>query len=399
MKRIYYFLSGEAGNYYIINGLTALSYALVIPILSIFLIDGLGFEPIYIGIYTVAYTVSGIYITQKFGALADKGVDHKVLFIIALMGIVCAAMSYAFLNAFWQIMIAGTLFMGVARASIPMILIMVRHFAESSATDPTQLNAQIRSSVSFIWILGPPLAFLLVDKIGFQFTFLMAACAGVFVAFYAWGKLPQQEKASAAKGKSQALQNQAIPRVVYYLGAVLFLGNVANSNYITAMPLYLTNDLNLPVSFPGLLLGLTAACEIPIMLMSAKWAKAIGTTKVLLLSFIAAMVFYILSTLIESMLSFILIQIINGVFYGIFVGVGISLLQDKAPNCIGKATAYYSNMMALGSMAGASLMGIVAQYFGYKEALFISFGAILIAFIMLFFYELLMRKNQALQEA
>jgi SET family sugar efflux transporter-like MFS transporter len=94
-----------------------------------------------------------------------------------------------------------------------------------------------------------------------------------------------------------------------------------------------------------------------------------------------------------------LIQIINGVFYGIFVGVGISLLQDKAPNCIGKATAYYSNMMALGSMAGASLMGIVAQYFGYKEALFISFGAILISFIMLFFYELLMRKNQALQEA
>ena len=363
------------------------------------MIDGLGFEPISIGIYTIAYAISGIYVSQKFGAMADRGVNSKTLYIISLFGIMFAALSYAVFTEFWQILIAGTLFMGFARASIPMILIMVRHFADSSALNPTKVNAQIRSSVSLIWIVGPPLAFLAVDLLGFQKTFVIAAVLSLLVALYAYVRLPNQTATISSSDKSIDKQNTAIPRIVIYFGITLFFGNVANNCYISAMPLYLINDLDMPVSYPGVLLGLTALIEVPIMLFAAKWAQQIGVIRLLMISFLIALVFYSLCQFVEDVIYWVLLQGLNGVFFGIFVGVGISLLQDNAPNCIGKATAFYSNMMALGSMAGVSLMGLTSQFFGYKNALLLSLAASVIAFLMLLSYEFLMRKNQALQEA
>jgi SET family sugar efflux transporter-like MFS transporter len=354
--------------------------------LSLFLIEGLGFEPIYIGIYTVSYALAGIIVSQKFGAMADRGVDSKNLFIIALCGMAMTALSYAFLTEFWQILLAGTVFMGFARASVPMILTMIRHFADSSGLNATKVNAQLRSSVSLIWIVGPPLAFFSVDQFGFQINFLIAAGLTMVVAFYAWKKLPKADVALSNK-KAKTITVNTLPKTVIYLGITLFFGNLANANYITAMPLYLTSELNMPLSYPGLLLGLTAACEVPIMLMAAKWANRIGGVRLLMLSFVMAMIFYVLCQWMTSIVSFLLIQILNGLFFGVFVGIGISLLQNEAPNSIGKATAFYSNMMALGSMGGASMMAVVSQYFGYKEALLLSLVAIVIAFIMLLFYD------------
>lgn len=206
------------------------------------------------------------------------------------------------------------------------------------------------------------------------------------VAFYAWKKLPKADVALSNK-KAKTITVNTLPKTVIYLGITLFFGNLANANYITAMPLYLTSELNMPLSYPGLLLGLTAACEVPIMLMAAKWANRIGGVRLLMLSFVMAMIFYVLCQWMTSIVSFLLIQILNGLFFGVFVGIGISLLQNEAPNSIGKATAFYSNMMALGSMGGASMMAVVSQYFGYKEALLLSLVAIVIAFIMLLFYE------------
>ena len=357
----------------------------------------MGFEPIYIGIYTVSYALAGILVSQKFGAMADRGVDSKKLFIISLIGMAMAALSYAFFTQFWQILLAGTIFMRLARASIPMILTMVRHFADTSGLNSIKVNAQIRSSVSLIWIVGPPLAFLSVERLGFQINFLLATTLTLLVALYAWRKLPKAD-AALSQQKAQSRVVTVLPKTVIYLGITLFFGNVANANYITAMPLYLTVELNMPLSYPGLLLGLTAACEMPIMLIAAKWANRFGSVRLLMFSFVVAMVFYVLCQLMVSIETFLLIQLFNGLFFGIFIGIGISLLQNEAPNAIGKATAFYANMMALGSMVGASLMGIVAQYFGYKEALLLSFVAILIGFLMLLMFELSSKRHRGAEE-
>ncbi|MCG7499681.1 sugar efflux transporter [Vibrio sp. Of7-15] len=363
--------------------------------MSLFLVEGLGVEPIYIGLYTISAALSGMIMSQKLGGLSDRGIDSKTLFLCAVFGIVLAALSFSLLTEFWQALVVGIVFMGLGSSSIPLILAMIRRFAEGSGQNSTKINSQMRSSVSLIWIVGPALAFASVDNLGFSVNFYVAALIALFVIAYTWKILPNASVATTEQTKIGEHHKASVrlPKAVWFLGGVVFFANVANSTYITAMPLYVTQEMGFPVSFPGLLLGMTAAFEIPIMLLAANWSQKVGKVKLLLFSFGCAVIFYILLQMITSMAAFVVIQLFNGLFFGIFVGLGVTVLQDEAPDFIGKATAFYTNAMAVGTMAGTSVMGLLSQYFGYKSALLLCLGSMLIAFVLLLSFELRTSRN------
>lgn len=392
IKKALDFFRSDAGSYFIINGLTALAFSFILPIMSLFLVEGLGIEPIYIGLYTISAALSGMLMSQTLGGLSDRGIDSKTLFLCAVFGIVLAALSFSLLTQFWQALVVGIVFMGLGSSSIPLILAMIRRFAEHSGQNSTKINSQMRSSVSLIWIIGPALAFASVDNLGFTVNFYMAALIAFFVIGYTWKVLPNLPVGKTVVEEKKTASTH-LPKSVWFLGMVVFFANVANSTYITAMPLYVTKEMGLPVSFPGLLLGMTAAFEIPVMLLAANWSQKVGKVRLLLFSFACAVVFYILLQLVTGMTAFVVIQLFNGLFFGIFVGLGITVLQDEAPDCIGKATAFYTNAMAVGTMVGTSLMGLLSQYYGYKGALLLCLGSMLVAFVLLLSFELLAGRN------
>ncbi|UXI02568.1 sugar efflux transporter [Photobacterium sp. TY1-4] len=403
------FFRGEGGRYFFINGFTALAFSFILPIMSLFLVKQLGLDPSYIGVYTVSVAVSGMVISHRLGALSDRGVADKKLFLFGVSGIAAAAVGFSLATAFWQVLLTGVLFMGLGSASIPMILAMIRRYAESSGQDSTRINSQMRSSVSLVWIIGPALAFASVEHLGFQGNFFLAGTIAVLVGLYAWqgisGEsrhrtqpvLPALEPKTPDTAQIGRRETTRLPKRVWILGMVIFLANIANSTYITSIPLYLTETLGMSTSFPGILIGLTAAFEIPVMLLSARWASRYGKRPVILCSFVLAAVFYTGLQLAETPMAFVVLQVFNGLFFGIFVGLGISLLQDEAPAHVGKASAFYTNAMAVGTMAGTSLMGVVAGAFGYQQALLISLGAISLAFVLLLAIELRARRMQSQQ--
>ncbi|MEJ2763656.1 sugar efflux transporter [Photobacterium sp. MCCC 1A19761] len=400
------FFRGEGGRYFFVNGFTALAFSFILPIMSLFLVKQLGLDPSYIGVYTVSVAISGMVISHRLGALSDRGVADKKLFLFGVSGIAAAALGFSLATAFWQVLLTGVLFMGLGSASIPMILAMIRRYAESSGQDSTRINSQMRSSVSLVWIIGPALAFASVDHLGFQGNFLLAGSIAVLVGLYAWQVISgdsrrpvprASEKKTLDAAQSGSRGTSRLPRRVWILGMVIFLANMANSTYITSIPLYLTETLGMSTSFPGILIGLTAAFEIPVMLLSARWASRYGKRLVILCSFVLAAVFYIGLQLAETPMTFVALQVLNGLFFGVFVGLGISLLQDEAPEHVGKASAFYTNAMAAGTMVGTSLMGVVAGTFGYKQALLISLGAITLAFTLLLIIELRARWMQSQQ--
>ncbi|UTV28946.1 sugar efflux transporter [Photobacterium atrarenae] len=399
------FVKGEAGRFFFVNGFTALAFSFILPIMSLFLVKQLGLDPSYIGVYTVSVALSGMVISHRLGALSDRGVQDKKLFLLGVAGIAMAALCFSMATAFWQVLLTGVLFMGLGSASIPMILAMIRRYAESSGQDSTRINSQMRSSVSLVWIIGPAMAFASVEQFGFQGNFFLAGTIAVLVGLFTWRAISgddrrqvQSIELDSQDVKKDAAQEKArLPARVWWLGLVIFLANIANSTYITSIPLYLTETLGMSTSFPGVLIGLTAAFEIPVMLLSARWASRYGKRPVILCSFLLAAVFYIGLQVAETPLAFVILQVFNGLFFGIFVGLGISLLQDEAPEHVGKASAFYTNAMAVGTMAGTSLMGVVAGAFGYKQALLISLGAISLAFVLLLAIELRARRMQSQQ--
>ncbi len=376
---------------FVMNGLTALAFAFIMPIMSLFLVSELNTEPALIGIYTSLTAVMTIIVSQKLTGLIDKGISSKFLVLLSLTGIITAAMAFTLANKFWHAIMIGCVLMPVASSSIPLILAIIRRYADSTGKNSAKLNSQMRSSVSFLWIFGPPLAFLSVDHFGFDNNFyLSAAIAGFVFLWILFLFQPPISKHHKTSGNSKT----ALPTSVWFLGIVILFANIANSTYINAMPLYLTQELQLSKSYPGLLMGITAGVEIPVMLLAVNWAHHYGKTYIMKLGFIAGAIFYIGMYLNTSIYLFFVLQLLNGLFFGIFVGLGITLMQDFAPNSVGKASAFYTNAMLVGTMIGTTTMGVIAQYFGFKAPLLFCLFAIILAFIGLHLFDAYLGKQQ-----
>nr|WP_202819762.1 sugar efflux transporter [Thaumasiovibrio subtropicus] len=366
--------------------MTALAFAFVLPIMSLFLVEELNAQPMYIGLYTTTASLMTILISPKLTGLIDKGVSSKHVFLLTLAGIFFGALGFSAASEFWHALLIGMFVMPFASSSIPVVLTIIRGFADATGENSTQLNSQMRSSVSLLWIFGPPLAFVSVDKLGFTLNYFLAATIAslVFLFVAVMLKLPADAKASKSNVSKTV---ERLPKEVWYLAAVMFLANVANSTYLNAMPIYLTRELGLPKSYPGILLGLTAAIEIPIMLLAAKWSKKHGKGGLLKVGFASAMLFYIGMYSLHDFYLLLPLQLINGVFFGIFVGLGVTYMQDLAPKAIGKASAFYTNTMLVGTMVGTSLMGVISQGFGFKAPLILCLLAISLALIGLVWFD------------
>ncbi|MDW6094188.1 sugar efflux transporter [Vibrio rhizosphaerae] len=368
---------GDSGVYFWLNGLAAMAFSFILPVMSLFLIEGLGIEPMYIGLYTVGTAIATILISQVLGRLADRGIDSKTLLLISVGFLCLAALCFSQLTQFWQAVIVGWCFMAFGASSIPLLLAMIRRFAERSGKDSTKLNSQMRSSVSLVWIAGPALAFASVGTFGFRANFLLAASIALLVLVMVWRLLPSASKAVKPETSHEIVP--PFPYKVWFLGVGILFANMANSTYINAMPLFITKELNLPVSYPGIFMGLTAALEIPVMLLSAAWSHRFGKMKMMMVGFIIAIFFYTGIQYASTVEWLLALQLFNGLFYGIFVGLGITLLQDSAPKRVGQVSAFYTNAMSVGTMCGTSLMGFVAQQYGFRNAIYISLAAIVIS--------------------
>lgn len=383
MKQKFDLLRGQGGVFFAVNGMTALSFAFVLPIMSLFMVSGLNADPVYLGLYTTTYSIITIFVSQKLLGLIDKGVSSKWIFVLTLLGLLLSALSFSLATEFWHALLVGVFFMPFASSSIPVILSMIRRYADATGKDSTKLNSQMRSSVSLLWIVGPPLAFFSVDNLGFQSNFYVSACIAFAVILLVSLYLKPHQSSSPKKKADEAEPSTKMPVTIWWLGAVMVIANIANSSYLNTMPLYLTKELGFPDSYPGILLGLTAAVEIPVMLMVATWSARIGKLKVMGIGFAVAIVFYSGMFLFSSMPVLLALQLLNGLFFGIFVGLGVTIMQDQAPHSIGKASAIYTNSMLIGTMIGSSLMGLISQYFGFKAPLMLCAGSIIVAAILL----------------
>ncbi|MBD1391319.1 sugar efflux transporter [Neiella sp. HB171785] len=374
-------LRGDASRLFVVNSLTAMSYSLIMPIMSYFLIKHLQAPPSYIGIYTIATALSGILLSQFLGGLLDRGKSGLPLFTISMTAALLAGIAFANVTNFWQALVVGVVLMGCASASFPLMLAMIRSYADSSGKNSVALNSQMRSGVSLVWIIGPTIAFTAVDWFGFSANFYLSAMLCLLVIVMAWTCLP---KATTVQ-KSASTEQPKVPLSLelWLLGAVMLVGNLANTLYLTALPLYLTEELALPVSLPGMLMGLTAGLEIPIMLLVPRWAGRFGHYRMFTLGFGFALLFYIGMQFAESPLQLFALQALNAIYFGIFAGLGISLIQDAATARLGFASAFYTNAMRSGMMAGTALAGLLAQYWGFKHAMLGSIAAALVALALM----------------
>ena len=87
---------------------------------------------------------------------------------------------------------------------------------------------------------------------------------------------------------------------------------------------------------------------------------------------------------VETVTHMIVVAALEGFYYGLFAGVGITFVQSFAGGRMGRATSMYVNSLFLGGAIGGVSMGFIASGFDYRTVIWVSAGFAFCALVMLF---------------
>ena len=375
------FYTGASGRLLTMVLLQGLAYSFVLPIMSYFIVEGLGQPPYLVGVYTVVVGLSSVLFSHVIGLAIDKGADNRKLLFFAVAAFGFASALFSLSNTYLVILAAGATFMGFGNAAVPLLLSLGRSFSLQKSLHIGRFNASLRAQISIAWILGAPLAFWVIGHFGFKTAFMASTLTCMVWLVSGKWFIPSIQTETLATVSDTPKTQVTLP--ILLVSAGLFFANMANSIYISAMPLYIILEHQQAAALPGWLMAMAAAIEIPVMLVAARWTHRISAFRLLLMGLASGCVFYVGMYFAVTAWQFLLLQIANGFFFGTFAGLGITLIQDLLPDRIGFSSALYTNTMRSGAMSGVGVMGVIATVTNYQTVLLAALVCVILSVLCL----------------
>jgi SET family sugar efflux transporter-like MFS transporter len=233
--------------------------------------------------------------------------------------------------------------------------------------------------ISVSWVAGPPVAAALVALTGFGGLFVATA---VFYAVIALITLWLPELGSAPTKSDRHPVKPGLRAEVVYASAAFTLAQGSVALSVMAIPLFVTTELNGTTSDAGLILGLCAALEIPLMIAFGALAMKMDLHRLVCFGAAFALAYHALVLVSSSVWQMAALQLIHALVISAVMGVGISYFQTLAPDRPGHASTLFSNTNTAGAMLAGPLLG-VAQQFGFRTAYAMSLAMSVIALVFL----------------
>jgi SET family sugar efflux transporter-like MFS transporter len=180
--------------------------------------------------------------------------------------------------------------------------------------------------------------------------------------------LPRVPAAAATARTESGAPAPAVRRALLYLViASLIAAQTAQTLNVQAMPLFVSSELGGSIRDAGLVLGLCAALEIPLMLGFGALATRVPLRRLIIAGSVCAIVYQLVATLATAVWMLAAAQVLQAVVIATVAGLGISYVQDLLPSQPGRATTLVSNTFPIGQVLAAPLFGL-AQHFGFRLA-------------------------------
>ncbi|MEU4443674.1 sugar efflux transporter [Actinosynnema sp. NPDC050801] len=346
--------------------LTGVGYALAGPFLSLFLIKEVGAGPVAVGAFLLVSALASMLVSTVIGRFSDSRAIRRALLAIAGASGALSWALFAVFREYWLLLVVSITLFAVASSQIPQMYAYARQLLErsGSARAPLAMSG-LRTTMSIAWVGGPPLGALLLAGGGFTGLF------GVSAAVYALGVvvilvwLPRLGPVAEPTGEVARQSGLRREVVLAALGFVLL--QCATSVGVVAMPLFVTEDLGGTTRDAGLVLGLCAALEIPLMLGFGALAVRINLRVLVLAGGAVAPVYYVIMLGTQATWQVMAAQVLHAVVISAVMGLGISYFQDLAPDRPGYASTLFSNTYKTSAMLAGPLLGL-AQHLGYRTA-------------------------------
>ncbi|KJY82954.1 MFS transporter [Vibrio galatheae] len=362
------------------------------PLSSLFIVEELGATPMMLSLYMVLAVMSSVAVSQFLASQSDKNWPRKAILVTALISYFITVVSFIFVREYWVGVAIATMFGSISGAAFGQLFAMGREYADENVEDSTTFLSTMRAGMAIAWVFGPPAAFIIKASFGFGTAFAVSAlivsiAIGVILRY-----LPDCKKSveQTEHNSRKPLSATKVGLIALYCFAMA-LAFAANNLYITSMPLYLSQELQVDSNWLGFLFGAGALCEIPVMLWAGRLSDKVGTIKLLVMGIVSGALFYVVMLTNTSFVAMLCAQLLNGFFIGVCATLGMVVLQDMMRDRLGTASTLFTNLLNVSALIASLSLGVVGELYNYYSTLYVSLFGSLAAIVLLVLFNLRLR--------
>ncbi|HFQ4981326.1 TPA: sugar efflux transporter [Vibrio vulnificus] len=356
------------------------------PLTSLFLVEQLNASPMMLSLYMVVAVISSVSVSQVIAGKSDRGWQRKTILLISVSCQLVTVFSFIFIREYWIAIVVVSLLGSISGAAFGQLFALGREYGDKYVTDSASFVSTMRAGIAIAWVFGPPLAFLLKAAYGFEASFTVAAtiiAMSILVIFLGIPNVERNLRVEKEPSRANGGWVSSVNPLVSIYCLIIVLAFAANNLYIVSMPLYLSQELKVDANWLGVLFGVAALCEIPVMLWAGKLARRCSALTIMKVGIASGVLFYSVMLLATNYTHLIVAQILNGIFIGTCVTLGMVVMQDMMKDKLGTASTLFSNMLQLSMLVSSLSVGVVGELFNYYSSFYVSLFGVSLALILL----------------
>jgi SET family sugar efflux transporter-like MFS transporter len=350
-----------------------LSSAVVGPFLALFLSSEVHAGPVRVAVLLVAGPLAMVASSSVLGRWSDRRPVRRRLLLGAALAGCAGAVATAFVREYWVLFGLTVTVTAISGALIPQSYAYAREVLQQRGSGRAAMAiSTLRMLFSIAWVAGPPIAALLLQAGGFRVLYLTAAAMYAAAAVVVLLRLDEVSPPAHVERAPAGRAGAGVLVVV----AALALMQSAGVLGVQALSLYLGHVLHAGVRDAGLILGLCAALEIPLMLGVGALTGRFPLRRLILLGSGLGVLYFALLALTTHSWQVAALQLLNAGFIAAVQGTGISYVQELLPGEPGRASTLAVNAYPIAAIVAGPLLGVAAGL-GYRYAY--AFGTALCA--------------------
>lgn len=356
------------------------------PLTSLFLVEQLNASPMMLSLYMVVAVISSVSVSQVIAGKSDRGWQRKTILLISVSCQLVTVLSFIFIREYWIAIAVVALLGSISGAAFGQLFALGREYGDKYVTDSASFVSTMRAGIAIAWVFGPPLAFLLKAAYGFESSFTVAAIVialSILVIFRGIPNVKRNPRVEKEPSRANGGWVSSVNPLVFIYCLIIVLAFAANNLYIVSMPLYLSQELKVDANWLGVLFGVAALCEIPVMLWAGKLARRWRALTIMKVGIASGVLFYSVMLVATNYTHLIVAQILNGIFIGTCATLGMVVMQDMMKDKLGTASTLFSNMLQLSMLVSSLSVGIVGELFNYYSSFYVSLLGVSLALILL----------------
>ncbi|EOB3676329.1 sugar efflux transporter [Vibrio vulnificus] len=369
------------------------------PLTSLFLVEQLNATPMMLSLYMVVAVISSVSVSQVIADKSDRGWQRKTILLISVSCQLVTVFSFIFIREYWIAIVVVSLLGSISGAAFGQLFALGREYGDKYVTDSASFVSTMRAGIAIAWVFGPPLAFLLKAAYGFEASFTVAAtiiAMSILVIFLGIPNVERNLRVEKEPSRANGGWVSSVNPLVSIYCLIIVLAFAANNLYIVSMPLYLSQELKVDANWLGVLFGVAALCEIPVMLWAGKLAKRWSALTIMKVGIASGVLFYSVMLLATNYTHLIVAQILNGIFIGTCATLGMVVMQDMMKDKLGTASTLFSNMLQLSMLVSSLSVGVVGELFNYYSSFYVSLFGVSLALILLICWQTKLAASTAL---